>query len=199
MRIARPHFVILVEVGVGPFQPGFIGVPLFLHRLIDIHKHGTHKRRLRAGQVVGSVGVQHRAVVLDLEEEVIYHAARQLNPSCPQQSTDDEVAVPTVHLVEAATRYYVLMFEIEQTVRLNFASIDLAQMTDFLRQVLDPDVALAGQFLNCGRFRNACWEVHHRRHLELRINYALAIGHRAGKRVPGGIDIGQNGLKSRRL
>ena len=60
------------------------------------------ERRLRTGQIVAAVGVEHFAVVFDLVGDVFQHAFGQVVTVVRHQSEADEVAVPAVHFVEAA-------------------------------------------------------------------------------------------------
>ena len=62
--------------------------------------HRGEKRRLRACQKIGAVGVQDFSVAVDLIDEIIHHGLRQIDPTIFEQAQRDEVAVPTVHLVE---------------------------------------------------------------------------------------------------
>ena len=149
MRIPRPHPIVLVEIGVRPLQPCFVGMSaIFLHGLVDIDKHGTQEWRLRPRQVIGAVRIEHRAVVLDLEEKVIDHSASQFHAPRIQQSPNDEVAVPAVHFVEAPARHNIFVRKIEQTVRLNLCRINFAQTMNLDGQVLDSHVAVRGQLLH---------------------------------------------------
>ena len=114
MRIAVPHLVVLARPLVALFEEfaivlagGFLG-------FVDRQDHRCQKRRLGARQKVGAVGVQHRAVVLDLEEEVFDDAARQFETLVFDQSAHDEVRVPAVHFVEAAAGDDVFVRQIEQ-------------------------------------------------------------------------------------
>ena len=102
MRITHPHLIIFAGVFVSFFEPRPIRVTGGLFRLVHGHDHGSKKRRLRARQEVSPVSVQQGAIVLDLEEKVLHHAACQISPPVAQQSHDDEIAVPPIHLVEPA-------------------------------------------------------------------------------------------------
>src|SRR5439155_5147520 len=70
-------------------------------------------------QKIGAVGVQDRTVLGDLVQEVVGHVAGQLDFSRAQQTNLNEVAVPAVHLVEAAAGHYVGIRQVEQAVLAN--------------------------------------------------------------------------------
>ena len=111
-----PEIVVAHGVLVGLRQPLLVVVSGLLVGRVLRHDHRGEKRRLRAGEVVGAIGVEHRAVVLDLVEEVLDDAARVVTLAVFEQADDDEVAVPAVHLVEAASGHDVLVGQIEQAV-----------------------------------------------------------------------------------
>src|SRR5579871_6716566 len=116
MREARPHFVIFFEIGIRALQPGSIWFrSRLLQSPINIDNHRTDKRWLRASQIIGSIRIEHRAVVLNLEEEIFHHAARQLHPSGLQKATNDEITVPSVHFVESPAWHDVVVRKIKQT------------------------------------------------------------------------------------
>src|SRR6202451_4876989 len=85
--------------------------------------------------------------MLNLEEKIVDHAARQLDPSGAQQPANNEITVPAVHLIEASAGNDVFILQIEQAVRLNLAGIDFSEMMNLLRQVLNLHVAVGRQFL----------------------------------------------------
>src|SRR5260370_5971323 len=47
--------------------------------------------------------------MLDLKEKILHHPARQLDPFVFHQSANDEVAVPSIHLVESSPGHHVLV------------------------------------------------------------------------------------------
>ena len=61
------------------------------------------ERRLRTAQVIAAVGIEHAAVVPDLVGHVFQHAPGQFVLVVGNEAQADEVAVPAVHFVEAAT------------------------------------------------------------------------------------------------
>ena len=69
-------------------------------------------------EVVGPVGVEDVPVVLDLVEEVVDEIAGAIDLVVQQQTDEDEVAVPPVHLVEAAAGNHVRLRQIEEAVAL---------------------------------------------------------------------------------
>ena len=162
-----------------------------LRGVVDIDEHRTHERRLRTREVISAIGVEHRAVVLDLEEEVIDHAARQFDASGAQQAANDEVAVPAVHFVEASAGHNVFVREIKQAVRLDLRGVDLAQAMNLDRQMFDAHVAVGRQFVNGCRLGDLRRQIQHGRHLDFGIDDAHAFGHGASQRVPGRGDVGR--------
>ena len=82
---AQARFVLAVEIG---------------------HQRGV-KRRLRAGEVVAAVGVEHFAVILNLVGDVFHHAFGQIVLVVRHQTERDEIAVPAVHFVETAAGYHI--------------------------------------------------------------------------------------------
>jgi hypothetical protein len=68
--------------------------------------------------------------LFNLEQEIVDHAACQFHSPGAQQSENYEITVPSIHFVEAAAGNHIFIFQIEQSVRLNLAGIDLAQVID---------------------------------------------------------------------
>ncbi len=85
-----------------------------VRRPVDRQHHRRQQRRLRARQVVRAVRVQDAAVVAHLVDEVVDHVAREGDLVVAQQPQDDEVAVPAVHLVEAAAGHDVGAGQVQQ-------------------------------------------------------------------------------------
>jgi len=56
--------------------------------------------RLRAGEIIGPVGVQDLPVPADLIHKIVDHRPGEAHPVVVQKSERDEIAVPPVHLVE---------------------------------------------------------------------------------------------------
>src|SRR5437588_4189199 len=111
---ARPlsEIVITIELvlsdfysplGCHPNQPvfgnrGFHGglEPSSITRLGVVHRsdNRSQQRRLRARQIVSSIGVGNFSVSLDLINQVVCQAAGKIGPVILQQTEHDEIAVP---------------------------------------------------------------------------------------------------------
>ena len=151
--------------------------------------HPRQERRLRTGQVIGAVGVEHAAVVLDLEQHVVGHVAGQLDAPVRQQAELDEVAVPAVHLVELPARHHVGPGQVEQAFRRQRGRHQVAELFDAPRQRVHVDLAtLSDVGHRCGR-REAGRQVEHRARIHFRIVQGRAIVQRARQRVPGLVDV----------
>src|SRR5215471_14093023 len=81
--------------------------------------------------------------MFDFKKEIFHHIAGEFGASVAQQSQDDEVAVPAVHLVEAAARDDIFIRQIQQAVGSDGGSIDLTELMDDFRQALNVYVYLA--------------------------------------------------------
>ena len=92
VNVAQPEIVIAAGIGVGAGQPLFLPRTIGGRRIagnfrvINGSDHGAQQRRLRPGEEVGAVGVEHGSVVLNLVEEVLHHAAGQIHPAVAQQA-----------------------------------------------------------------------------------------------------------------
>src|ERR1700733_5643022 len=102
---------------------------------VNLSDHGSEKWRLRTSEIVGAVCVEDCSVVFDFEEEVFDHVAGEVCALVFDQAEDDEVAVPAVHLVEAAAGHNVGVGQIEETFVRNFSYANVAHMCNFARQV----------------------------------------------------------------
>ena len=74
------------------------------------HKGGQIRRverRLRAGEVIAAVGVEHFAVILDLVGHVFQHALRQFVFTVLEQAQRNKIAVPAIHFIEAPARHHI--------------------------------------------------------------------------------------------
>jgi hypothetical protein len=157
--------------------------------LVDFADHRGEKRWLGTGEVVGSVCVENRSVVLDLEEEVFDHALCKLCFSILNEPKDDEVAVPSIHFVEAATRNDVAIGKVEQTFDGDLGDAHIAHVLDPARQMSHRHVAL---LCECG---DRSWWLHSSGEIEywsgchFRIDQRFAIDHRARERLPTVVDI----------
>ena len=132
--------------------------------------HFAQERRLRTGQVIGAVGVEHAAVVFGFEQEVVDHFAGQLFAFVGDQAQHDEIAVPAVHLVEEPTRYYIGVGQIQQTLLRQRRRIELADPRNRAWQRAQFHTAAAGG----GRKRGIGRRV--RRHVDHRMRPDLGIG-----------------------
>jgi hypothetical protein len=192
VRLLGPEPVVGLDRRQRAEKPGPV-----LRPLVDPQHHPRQERRLRARQIVGAVGVQNRAVVLDLVEEVLHHVPRALELGVAQQPHLDEVAVPAVHLVEAASGDHVGAREVQQPVlahgfpaRGQHAQVDR-------REALGPQ-ALAQLALDA-LLVLARREVHRKgppwRQAQLRVAGRLRqIGGRACERGPTRFDVGAHRL-----
>jgi hypothetical protein len=101
MWLSDPDVVVAFGITVGAGEPGFCN-GLAGGVLVEFANHRGEKGRLRTREVIGAIGVENGAVVFDLEEEVLDHAARKFGALVGDEAQDDEVTVPAIHLVEAA-------------------------------------------------------------------------------------------------
>src|ERR1700729_1047941 len=112
---------------------------------IDLADHGSEKRRLRTREEVGAVGVEDCTVVFDLKEEVLDHALGEFPVglfSLFNKAEDDEITVPAVHFVEAASGHHVAIGKVEQTLHRNFGDAYISDVSNAAGQVPHLDVAL---------------------------------------------------------
>ena len=86
--------------------------------------------------------------MFNLEEEVLHHVARQVQPAIADQTNDDEVAVPAIHLVETAAGHNIAVGQEQQPVRPDGFDLRLTGVTDQHRQMLDAHVARLLQLLD---------------------------------------------------
>src|SRR6266853_1834654 len=85
MWLPIPLLVVADGKWIGLFKPRKILFSRGLFCFINSHDHGTEKRRLRAGQVIGSICIQNPAIVLDLEKEILNHSFSQLRAMIAKQ------------------------------------------------------------------------------------------------------------------
>src|SRR5260370_29080405 len=121
--------------------------------LVDLPNHGGQKGRLRTGEEGGGVYVEDRAVVFDLEEEVFDHAAGEFGALVRDEAKKDEVAVPAIHLVEAAAGNHVPVGKVEETLDRDLGDAYIAHVGDPARKVLHGHMTL---LLRCGN-RSRGW------------------------------------------
>src|ERR1035441_1115949 len=96
-----PQSVVALRVFVCAGEPFEVGLRTGGGVLGHFENSQRQKGRLRAGEKVGAVGVQDRAVVFGLKKEVFNHAAREVVAAAPNKAEEDEIAIPSVHLAEA--------------------------------------------------------------------------------------------------
>src|SRR5262245_44884421 len=114
------------------------------------------------------------------------------------QSSDDEVAVPAIHLIESSAGDDVFFRQIEQTIRLDFSGIDFTELINYLRKTLDLNLALLLKLLHVVGHADVSGQVKHRCGWELRIDHRFALRHRARERVPTNGDVIANWIESGR-
>src|ERR1019366_4327346 len=88
-----PKSVVALRVFVCAGEPFEVGLRTGGWVLVHFANHGGEEGRLRAGEKVGAVGVQDRAVVFDLKKEVFNHAAREVVAAAPNKAEEDEIAI----------------------------------------------------------------------------------------------------------
>ena len=156
-----PQVVIANRVLVGHGQPLLVVLASLLVGGVLGHDHRGQKRWLRTREIVSTIGIEDRAVVFNLVEEVLDDAARVVALAVFQQPDDDEVAVPAIHFVEAAAWDNVFVRQVKQTMRVQLLDRNGPEAGNFLRQVLDLNSAFA-QCRNCRRRRHPIRQVEHR-------------------------------------
>ncbi len=132
-----PLLVIAQGIGVTAFKPGVVGAAGREVGVKQRQNHGGEKGRLGAREVIGAIGVQDAAVVIELEEEVFDHALGEGDALIAEQAQNDEIAVPTIHFVELAAGNDVRVFEVEQAFILNAGEIHLLGQGDELWEMAD--------------------------------------------------------------
>ena len=195
-----PKFVVALSVAVGFGEP-FLGERFVAWMLVDFPDHRGEKRGLGSGEEVSAVCVKDGSVVFDLEEEVFDHALGKFCAVVFYQSEDDEVAVPAIHLVEAASGYDVAIGEVEQALYGDFSDANVSDVSDLPGKMLYFDVALLVGYCDGGRGFHACRQVEYRRCGHLGIDKGFAVCHGTGEAVPAAVDVGQYlcvGLRVRR-
>ena len=121
--------------------------------------------------------------MLNLEKEVFHHAPGKINPAGPDQSEDNEVAIPTIHFVETAARNNIFVLEIQQP-RSNLRGIDLPRRSNDSGQRFDMNLASVLQFLHHWGRSKIGRKIQHRGFNQFWIYHRLTVGHRAGQGVP---------------
>jgi len=141
MRFGDPDVVVTFGIAVGAGKPGSCD-GLACRVLVELANHRGEEGRLRAGEVIGAIGVEDGAVVFDLEEKVLDHPASEIGAFVGDQAEYDEVAVPAVHLVEAAAWNDVGVGQIEQAFVWHVCDGDITHVEDFSWECADVKLAL---------------------------------------------------------
>src|ERR1700730_5307130 len=89
MRFLRPHVVVFHGECVCSGEPILVLMSGGFFRVVDRKDHGSEKWWLRTAQIITAVGIQHIAVVFDLEEEIFHHATRHIDASVAHQSANN--------------------------------------------------------------------------------------------------------------
>ncbi len=187
-----PEGIVALSITVGSCEPRSIGGGVRGGMLIDLANHRRQKRWLRAGKEVGAVRVEDRAIVLDFEEEVFYHSACEVHASVVDQSEENEVAVPSIHLVEAASWHDVAIRQVEQPLDRQFPWPHLTDAVDDAGQMADIHTAVLLHGSDLGRSRHCGRKIEYGRCCDFDINDGLAVRHGARERVPPIADIRAN-------
>src|SRR4029077_7898454 len=195
VRVTIPHLI--VPAGILVTFPQKIAALLAraLPRFVDRHNHRSQERRLGAREEICAIRIQHRPIVFDLIEEVLYHAPRQRNSLVFDQATYDEVAIPAIHFIEPATWDNVAVLEIEQTGRGDVGG-DLARAGDRNRQLANLYLAVLLQLSQNIGHRRVRGDIKDGRLRQLGVDDAFAIAHRAGKSVPSSGNVMEDGIES---
>src|SRR5437016_4710301 len=90
---------------------------------VDVEQHFGEERGLRAGEVVSAVRVQNLPIILYFEHEIVGHILCEIELAIAEQSELNEIAVPSVHLVEPASRHDVRARQEQKTLVLHFREI----------------------------------------------------------------------------
>ena len=109
---------------------------------------------------------------------------------------NDEIAVPSVHLVEAAAGNHVLVLQVQQAGS-DLGGIDLSGRGNNGRQGPHLHLAALLQVLHRRSCRKISRQVQHRSLGQLGINHGLAIRHGAGQSVPARGYVGQDWREAR--
>src|ERR1700730_1031395 len=107
-----------------------------------------------------------------------------------QQTTNNEIAIPTIHFIELTTRDDVRIFEIEQAVSAHLA--EFPQAGDSAGQALHSNGAVLLQFAQSGRARKIGGEKKDRVLVWLNVRQGFALRHRARQIVPAGRNVSKD-------
>ena len=95
--------------------------------VVHSENHGTEKWRLGAGEVIGAIGIKNGPIVVDLKEEILHHASCEIESAVFKKAANNEVAVPTVHFIEASAWDDVRIGQVEQALHRKTRRINLAE------------------------------------------------------------------------
>jgi|SRR5450755_3982130 hypothetical protein len=98
MRSLRPDLVVPFHIVIGGLDPCPVVLTRCFLRFMNGPPHRAKKPRLKARQIISAIGIQHRAMVVNLENKVAYHPARQFYSPISQQGADDELTIPYISL-----------------------------------------------------------------------------------------------------
>jgi len=157
----KPRGIIGGNVVVGALEPDAVVVAILFFGMVDGQNHRAQKGLLRAAEIVRAVGVENAAVVLDFEEEIFDHAARQVDAMVSKKTDGDEIAVPAVHFVETAAGTDVAIRKVEKTMSFEMVGVDLTEPVNDDREMPNLDAAflfesvqLVGDGKICGHIQN---------------------------------------------
>ena len=161
-----------------------------LLRPINSQNHRGQEGRLRTREVVGAVGVQYPAVVLDLEQEIVHHALSKIEPVIAEKSHDYEVAVPAIHFIKSSAGDDVTILEIEQSGRRNCGRTGFSQPIAGGRKIPHLDFTPGLELLHRFRFGEVRGKVELRGASQFRVAKGGTVRQRPRQSVPPGRDIG---------
>src|SRR5713226_3668973 len=94
VRFRNPQAMNFDSQLVGLIEPLAIFAAGSLLSIVDPQNHGGEERWLGTCEILGPVGIQDGAVMLDLEQEVVHHVLSKIEPPVAEKTHADEVAVP---------------------------------------------------------------------------------------------------------
>ena len=153
---------------------------------------------MRAREVVRAVRIEHGAVMLNLEKEVVDHALGKRFAVVRFESEKDEEAVPAVHLIEASAGYDVRIGQVEQASRRKLLRAEVSQLLDALRKACDLHVTFFPERRDIRR--GGCLGRHVKDWIcrDLDIHERMTVSHRARERVPRAMNVLKSGGRIRR-
>src|SRR5208283_1177269 len=130
------------------------------------------------------------------EKEIFDHAPGEVDFTGAKQSANDEVAVPSVHFVEAAAGNDIGVLEIEKPWRAEGIGVDLTEVMEDLGERFHFDVAARFKGAKIGRDGEIGRNVEDGFCGEFGIDDGGAVVHRAGEGVPASGDVIENGFEA---